>query len=92
MESFGVETVVTDLTEDVSHAVEGTDAIVFAAGSSGTDRKTVDRDGAIRMIDAAEERGTERFVMLSAINVDRPAESPKALRSASRPPRGQYSN
>src|SRR5699024_2520936 len=51
MEDFGVETVVADLTEDVSHAVAGHDAIVFAAGSGGENVEGVDRDGAISMID-----------------------------------------
>lgn len=79
-EEFGVETVVADLTEDVSHAVEGVDAVIFAAGSSGEDVEGVDRDGAIRLIDAAEEQGVKRFVMLSSINADRPEESPEGLR------------
>lgn len=79
MEEFGVEAVVADLTEDVSHAVEGCDAIVFAAGSGGEDVEGVDRDGAIRIIDEAESQGVERFVMLSAINADRPEESSDAL-------------
>lgn len=79
MEGFGVEAVVADLTDDVSHAVSGTDAIIFAAGSGGEDVEGVDRDGAIRMIDEAEKQGIERFVMLSAINADRPEESPEAL-------------
>lgn len=80
MEAFGVETVVADLTEDVSHAVEGCDAIVFAAGSGGNDVEGVDRDGAIGLIDEVEKQGVERFVMLSSINADRPEESPEALR------------
>ena len=79
MEEFGVEAVVADLTEDVSHAVEGSDAIIFAAGSSGEDVEGVDRDGAIGLIDEAESHGITRFVMLSAINADRPEESPDAL-------------
>jgi uncharacterized protein YbjT (DUF2867 family) len=79
MEAFGVEMIVADLTEDVSHAVEGNDAIIFAAGSGGEDVEGVDRDGAIRMIDEAEDQGVPRFVMLSAINADRPEESPDAL-------------
>lgn len=79
MEAFGVETVVADLTEDVSHGVSGSDAIIFAAGSGGDDVEGVDRDGAIRMIDEAETQGVDRFVMLSAINADRPEESPEAL-------------
>jgi uncharacterized protein YbjT (DUF2867 family) len=80
MEEFGVDVVVADLTEDVSHAVEGCDAVVFAAGSSGEDVEGVDRDGAIRIIDEAERQGADRFVMLSSINADRPEESPDALR------------
>ncbi|WP_336345825.1 SDR family oxidoreductase [Halalkalicoccus ordinarius] len=80
MEGFGVEAVVADLTEDVSHAVEGCDAVIFAAGSSGEDVEGVDRDGAIRIIDEAEKQGADRFVMLSSINADRPEESPDALR------------
>jgi uncharacterized protein YbjT (DUF2867 family) len=80
MEEFGVDVVVADLTEDVSHAVEGCDAVVFAAGSSGADVEGVDRDGAIRIIDEAERQGADRFVMLSSINADRPEESPDALR------------
>jgi len=34
---LGAEAVVADLTGDVSHAVEGIDAIIFAAGSGGED-------------------------------------------------------
>ena len=79
MEGFGVEAVVADLTEDVSHAVEGCDAVIFAAGSSGEDVEGVDRDGAIRIVDEAERQGADRFVMLSSINADRPEESPDAL-------------
>lgn len=79
MEEFGVETVVADLTEDVTHAVRGHDAIVFAAGSGGNDVEGVDRDGAIGMIETAEEEAVERFVMLSAMNADNPDDSPDAL-------------
>ncbi|AGB14713.1 NmrA-like family protein [Halovivax ruber XH-70] len=77
---LGAEPVVADLTGDVSHAVEGIDAIIFAAGSGGEDVWGVDRDGAITLIEAAEAEGIERFVMLSSINADRPENSPEALR------------
>lgn len=79
MEEFGVETVVADLTEDVTHAVAGHDVIVFAAGSGGDDVEGVDRDGAIGIIETAEAEGVERFVMLSAMNADDPENSPDAL-------------
>ncbi|ELZ11032.1 NAD-dependent epimerase/dehydratase [Halovivax asiaticus JCM 14624] len=77
---LGAEAVVADLTGDVSHAVEGIDAIIFAAGSGGEDVWGVDRDGAINLIEAAEAEGIERFVMLSSLNADRPEKSPEALR------------
>lgn len=79
IEERGAEAVVADLTQDVTHAVQGCDAIVFAAGSGGDDVWGVDRDGAILLIETAEEQGTDRFVMLSSINADSPEDSPDAL-------------
>ena len=76
---LGAEAVVADLTGDVSHAVEGIDAIIFAAGSGGEDVWGVDRDGAINLIDEAEAEGIERFVMLSSIGADRPEDGPEEL-------------
>ena len=80
IEELGAEAVVADLTEDVDHAVEGVDAVVFAAGSGGDDVWGVDRDGAVNLIEASEDAGVERFVMLSSINADSPEDSPEALR------------
>jgi len=77
---LGAEPVLADLTEDVSHAVEGCDAVIFAAGSGGDDVWGVDRDGAVNLVEAAEDEGADRFVMLSSINADSPEESPEALR------------
>ncbi|QSW98276.1 SDR family oxidoreductase [Haloterrigena alkaliphila] len=79
MESLGAEPVVADLTGDVDHAVEGCDSIVFAAGSGGDDVFGVDRDGAINLIDAAEDAGVDRFVMLSSMGADDPESGPDAL-------------
>ncbi|MWG34654.1 SDR family oxidoreductase [Halomarina oriensis] len=80
IEDLGAEAVVADLTADVTHAVQGCDAVVFAAGSSGEDVWGVDRDGAINLMGAAEANDAERFVMLSAMNADAPEESPDELR------------
>ncbi|ELZ57421.1 NAD-dependent epimerase/dehydratase [Halorubrum hochstenium ATCC 700873] len=77
---LGAEPVVADLTGDVSHAVEGVDAIIFAAGSGGEDVWGVDRDGAVSLVDEAASAEVDRFVMLSSINADRPEDSPEALR------------
>ncbi|MBP2249707.1 uncharacterized protein YbjT (DUF2867 family) [Halarchaeum solikamskense] len=70
---------VTDRTS-LDDAFAGVDAVIFAAGSSGADVWGVDRDGAENCVDACEDAGVERFVMLSAMNADAPAESPEELR------------
>ncbi|WP_435176319.1 SDR family oxidoreductase [Halorussus sp. AFM4] len=80
VEELGAEPVLADLTEDVTHAVEGCDAVVFAAGSGGEDVEGVDRDGAVNIIETAEREGADRFVMLSSINADSPGDSPAELR------------
>ncbi|UPV75204.1 SDR family oxidoreductase [Halorussus limi] len=80
IEDLGAEAVLADLTEDVTSAVEGCDAVVFAAGSGGDDVWGVDRDGAINIIETAEDGDVDRFVMLSSINADSPEESPEELR------------
>lgn len=82
IEELGIEAVHADLTEteDVSHAVEGCDVAIFAAGSGGDDVWGVDRDGAVNLMEACESAGVDRFVMLSAMNADAPEDSPEALR------------
>ena len=80
VEALGAEAIVADLTADVTHAVQGCDAVVFAAGSSGEDVWGVDRDGAINLMGAAEADDAERFVMLSAMNADAPEDSPEEIR------------
>ena len=74
----GAEPVVFDLEreEDASPAVEGADAIVFAAGAgpgSGAERKwTVDYGAAAKLIDAAKKAGVKRYVIVSSIGADDP--------------------
>ena len=78
----GAEAVVCDLeaatTDEVAAAIGGTDAVVFAAGAgpgSGAARKlTMDRDGAIRLHDAAIAAGVARYVMVSAVGAEAPPE------------------
>jgi uncharacterized protein YbjT (DUF2867 family) len=79
IEELGAEAVVADLTGNVDHAVEGCDAVVFAAGSGGEDVWGVDRDGAIGLVDAAESHRIDRFVMVSSINADAPEQGPEPL-------------
>lgn len=60
--------------KQVTAALAGADAVVFAAGSgpdSGPERKmTVDRDGAILLADAAVAAGVFRMVVISSIGAD----------------------
>jgi uncharacterized protein YbjT (DUF2867 family) len=76
----GSEPVLCDLevagVEEVASAIDGADAVVFAAGAgpgSGPERKlTVDRDGAIKLLRAAQAAGVERYVMVSSIGAQSP--------------------
>ncbi len=77
----GAEPVVCDLEGgcDVAEAIGEAGAVVFAAGagpgSGGGRKRTMDLGGALRLIEAARERGIERYVMVSAMGAaDPPAE------------------
>jgi uncharacterized protein YbjT (DUF2867 family) len=68
----GAEPVVADIeqldTNALAGLLTGHDAVVFAAGAGGGDPArtyAVDRDAAIRVIDAAGQAGVRRFVMVS---------------------------
>lgn len=85
MEERGALPYIADLERDVEFAVEGSDAVIFAAGSgpdTGEEKTwSIDRDGAIKLIDACERNGVERFVLLSSVGTDKPEEGPEKLRS-----------
>ncbi len=78
LENVGAESVLCDIEErdDISDCVRGADAVVFAAGAgagSGPERKrTVDYGGAVKLIEAAKKNGIDRYLIVSAIAVDRP--------------------
>lgn len=79
LRAVGADPVVCDLESapvgEVARHLEGADAVVFAAGAgpgSGAARKeTVDRAAAILCADAAERAGVRRYLMISAMGVDR---------------------
>lgn len=80
LESRGAEVRLLDLERaDVAafaEAFAGCDAVVFAAGG-GPDgnkerKRTVDLEGSLKSIEAAGRAGIQRFVQVSAINVDDP--------------------
>src|SRR4051812_44892168 len=76
----GAEPVVCDLevalVEEVEAAVAGAGAVVFAAGAgpgSGAERKwRVDRDGAVKLLEAARRQGVPRYVVVSAVGAGDP--------------------
>ena len=82
---LGGEPVVADLEGEVTYTVEGCDAVIFSAGGgpgSGAEKKeTVDRQGAVKLIEAAKEHGARRSVMVSAMG----AADPKAGSEAMQP-------
>jgi nucleoside-diphosphate-sugar epimerase len=78
LSEIGVEPVVCDLEGDcdVAAAVDGADAIVFAAGAgpgSGTERKwTMDYGGAVKLIEAAKQKGIRRYAIVSSMGAGNP--------------------
>jgi cytosine deaminase len=59
---------------DVAQAIDGSDAVVFAAGAgpgSGPDRKdTMDYGGAVKLIAAAKQAGVDRYVIVSSMGAN----------------------
>jgi len=76
----GGEPVVCDLEQatpdEIARAIAGADAAVFAAGAgpgSGPERKwTIDRDGAVKLLEAAGTTDVERYVMISSVGAEDP--------------------
>ena len=79
LEPNGAEAVVLDLerasVDQVADAVNGSDAVVFAAGGgpdSGVERKeSVDKGAAVLLADAAEQAGVRRYLMVSSMGTDK---------------------
>jgi nucleoside-diphosphate-sugar epimerase len=76
----GASPVVCDLegstVEEIARHIEGADAAVFAAGAgrgSGAARKlTMDRDGAVKLLQAATAAGVRRYLIISAVGAGNP--------------------
>ena len=72
--SEGAESITADLegtVEQLTRAMVGVDTVVFTAGSggkTGPDKTLlIDLDGAVKAMEAAEEVGVRRFVLVSAL-------------------------
>ncbi|OIN67083.1 epimerase [Exiguobacterium sp. KRL4] len=64
-----------DLTKEVTDVVKDADVVIFAAGAGGASEeltRAVDKEGAIKVIDAAKANGIKRFLMLSSVGADHP--------------------
>jgi uncharacterized protein YbjT (DUF2867 family) len=80
VQDAGASPMVCDLeqvsVEEVAAAIDGSDAVVFAAGAgpgSGAERKvTMDKDGAIKLLRAATLSSVRRYVMVSGAGVEDP--------------------
>ncbi|HUJ34781.1 MAG TPA: SDR family oxidoreductase [Solirubrobacteraceae bacterium] len=76
----GAQPVVCDLeradVSGIAAAIKGASAVVFAAGAgpgSGAERKlTMDRDGAIKLLRAAEEVDAPRYLIISSVGAEAP--------------------
>ncbi len=79
IQGLGAEPVVCDLehstVEEIAAAVERAEAVVFAAGAgpgSGAERKlTMDRDGAIKLLEATAERAVP-YAIVSSVGAENP--------------------
>jgi uncharacterized protein YbjT (DUF2867 family) len=86
VEAAGAEAVLIDLERqtDLSGAVAGADAVVFAAGAgpgSGPERKrTVDFGAAVKLMEACQDRGVKRYVIVSSIGAHDPKSGPEQMR------------
>ena len=86
LEAFGATAVLADLEAgtDLTDAVSGADAVVFAAGAgagSGPERKrTVDLGGAVKLVEAARAAGIARYVMVSSVGAHDPEAGADAMR------------
>lgn len=77
-EEMGAGTAVVDLEDEIdvlAGVMDDIDAVVFAAGSgphTGKDKTImVDLDGAVKMMEAAKQKGVSRFALISSFDTRR---------------------
>lgn len=83
MRDLGGTPIIADLEGDITGTAASCDAVVFTAGggpgSGAAKKETVDRQGAVKLIDAAKVSGANRYVMVSAMGARDPASGPEAM-------------
>jgi uncharacterized protein YbjT (DUF2867 family) len=81
---LGAEVVVADLAKDFSHAFDRADTVIFTAGSAETEgsesERLIDRDAIVKAVDYANQRGVQRFIVISTLLAAAPERGPEALR------------
>jgi uncharacterized protein YbjT (DUF2867 family) len=86
LDAVGAVPVVADWEQgdDITPLVAGADAVVFAAGAgpgSGAARKrTVDYEGAAKLIEAAKANDVARYVIVSSVGADHPERASESMR------------
>jgi uncharacterized protein YbjT (DUF2867 family) len=85
LEEVGAQALVCDLeSEALVGRLGDADAVVFAAGAgpgSGPERKrTVDYGAAVKLMEAAQADGVDRYVMVSSIGAADPEQGPEPMR------------
>lgn len=75
LKQAGIEAILGDpegSVEELAKVVEGCEAVIFTAGSgahTGPDKTIIiDLDGAIKSVEAAEQVGVKRFIMISDLH------------------------
>ncbi|MGL4698068.1 SDR family oxidoreductase [Enterococcus larvae] len=69
-ESENVKAVFTDLhasVETLAESLADADVVIFVAGSRGKDLLQTDLNGAVKLIQAAEQKGIKRYIQLSSV-------------------------
>jgi nucleoside-diphosphate-sugar epimerase len=80
VQARGGKPIVCDLesasADEIAAAIGGAESVVFAAGAgpgSGAERKfTMDRDGAIKLLEAARSAKAPRYVIVSSVGAEHP--------------------
>lgn len=87
LDKSGVEAVLADLegtVEELAEAMKGIDAVIFTAGSggnTGADKTLlIDLDGAVKTMEAAEEAGISRYIMVSALYAEDRTKWPDSIK------------
>lgn len=81
LEGLGAQSVVADLNYDVSYALGGCEAVIFTAGAElEGDPEAVHYRGTVRLIEAAELQGIDRFILVSSLGTSYAERLPEPLR------------